>query len=70
MSDAQNILLGRDPGWYVVNQSGPSVMRGPYKHQETAVEVRREIEHRATDRQMELWNLLVCQPPKPKRKQA
>lgn len=45
------------PGWYVVEMNRQHVMRGPYKHSETACAVRREIEDHANERQASLWNL-------------
>jgi len=59
MTDPMDYLLGRDPGWYIVNQGDGHVKRGPYRYLETANAVRAEIERHATARQLELWNLIV-----------
>lgn len=57
-------MSDRAPGWYVVNRAADGtehVFRGPYRYSETAVEIRRELESRATEAQESLWNLCVVQ---------
>lgn len=59
------------PGWYVVDHAhDDAVLRGPYKHEETAAVVRTLLEENANVWQSENWNLWeievapAAQPPR------
>lgn len=52
----------REPGHYIVDHdNNDRTIRGPFKHAETAVQVRREMEHRGP--WSEKGNLWVIEEP-------
>ncbi len=47
--------------WYIYDRESDQLLRGPYKHRETAAAVREEMERNATAVENAKWSLWVTE---------